>query len=459
MPDEKIIRDTVYGYIELSPVDLSIIDTPIFQRLKRIKQLTAFALYPSANQTRFEHSLGVMYLGERVFETLSRNSDLNDIKGLPVMKGKSLEKTVHYACLLHDVGHAAFSHVGEYFYDKDVIWNLIKNESKEIFDAITNSGENLKGSAHEVMSCLVILKDFADILPSEVDLELMCRMITGADFKFNDPRFLLNPIISILNSSFDVDKLDYILRDSSTAGTSNVAIDYDRIVRGYAIRENELMFLRGAIPSIFNLMAGRDYLYQWLYNHHTVVYTDFLIERTLESWFRTRNEQNTLFSYNAIQEGVDDNKIWSLLHRCWREDVGYAWRLFERKFHKSTWKTPYDFKVSVDLLGNNKEKLLSRATDQGREVDKPNIDSFVKTICLKLGKIPGDVFISPRVAKYFNPFENRTIFFWMDNKKVPYGELAGASAFAEGPTEYPSLFYDDQKVEKEDLLSVLNEIL
>lgn len=119
----KVIRDVVHGYIPLNENDLQIIDTPLFQRLRRIRQTGAYSVYPSANHTRFEHSIGVMYLGMRVLESLKEmNIDINE----------QILNTVRYACLLHDIGHAPFSHLGEVFYSKAEIINEINNGLKKI---------------------------------------------------------------------------------------------------------------------------------------------------------------------------------------------------------------------------------------------------------------------------------------------------------------------------------------
>ena len=108
----KVIRDVVHGYIELCESDLEIIDTPHFQRLKSIRQNNPFSVYPCANHTRFEHSLGVMHLGVKVFESLNEKRMHN---GEPPFDGK-LKATVRYACLLD--GHAP-SPLREQFFRDD----------------------------------------------------------------------------------------------------------------------------------------------------------------------------------------------------------------------------------------------------------------------------------------------------------------------------------------------------
>lgn len=456
---EKIVRDIVFGYVTLQAWDVRIIDTPVFQRLKRIGQLTAFSLYPSANHTRFEHSLGVMDLGVRVFRNLEANSDVQSIADVAGTSIERLRDTVRYACLLHDVGHAAFSHVGERFYDKQSILESIKAENEGIYEAI--GGTNAKGDAHELMSCLVILKHYAEQLPREVDIELACRMIAKAEYSLNDPRKALNPVIEILNSPYDVDRLDYVLRDSKTTGTFGVSIDYERTVTGYAIRDEKLLFLRKAIPCVVNLITGRDFLYQWLYNHHTVAYTDMLVEKTLRQYFKRRKKQRlSCFSVQAIENGVDDHVVWRILRECRQKGIGQAWRLFERKFHKALWKTPYDFDTCHDLTRPKKARLLDLLKEQGRLSDQPRLDAFLNQVSAKLGGVAeGGILISMHAVKHFDPVANRQVYFWLNEEAVEYGRLCGASPFAAGSIDYPLVFFDPSETDREQLIAAIDAAL
>lgn len=122
----KIIRDPIHGYISINDIDLKFIDTSTFQRLRRVKQSGCYTVYPSSNHTRFEHSIGVMHLSARVFETVTKkipDDQIDEIK--PYLE--CFEKTVRYACLLHDVGHTPLSHTGEALFD-------IKSLKKELLD-------------------------------------------------------------------------------------------------------------------------------------------------------------------------------------------------------------------------------------------------------------------------------------------------------------------------------------
>jgi len=118
----KILRDLIHGYINLTTIDLLIIDTPHFQRLKDIRQLTAQHVFPSARHTRFEHSLGVMELTRQAIKHINNNGFLSGIpkemKEIYKKKGEiivdeDLKFNTSLAALLHDVGHFPFSHVGE----------------------------------------------------------------------------------------------------------------------------------------------------------------------------------------------------------------------------------------------------------------------------------------------------------------------------------------------------------
>ncbi len=459
---DKIVRDIVYGYIDLrSPRRdvLSVVDTPLFQRLKRIAQLTAFSLYPSANHTRFEHSLGVMHLGSLVFANLEENSD---IKGMAAEAGTSvdvLRDTVTYACLLHDIGHAAFSHVGERFYQKETILESIKQEDAKLFENVW--GAEVKGDEHELMSCLVLLKAYAGQLPGSVDLELACRMISNAEYPLEDEKRCLNPVIEILNSPYDVDRLDYVLRDSRSTGTFGVSIDYERIIRGYAIRDNTLLFLKKSIPCVVNLITGRDFLYQWLYNHHTVAYTDLLVEDSLRQYFGAgKDSLENVFSMQAIETGVDDHTVWRILHACRDEEMGHARRIFERRFHHAVWKTPYDFEKDGTLSAPKRSKLLDLVKGQGREADNTKVQNLRAELCRHMpGVAEGDLLISMRPVKHFNPVTNRTVHFWIHNRAVAYHELSGGSPFASGPTDYPLIFFDPCQVTRDDVVEAIDAVV
>jgi len=284
--DQKIIRDSLHGYISI-PIIIckEIIDTPIFQRLKRIEQTSMRPLYPSAHHDRFVHSIGVYYLGEKALTGL-----INNIKGTDYYEN-NLESWNKYgllfklACLLHDCAHAPFSHSFEYAYlgarngDK---WNEIKEELKKSIiipkgdlSLYEYSIDNLfchKPAPHEVFSAIIVAHKFADniktvseslfpdfnysvehiefiqraILGMKYDIEGISKNLRNEETQKSSKEIIkaiehfniLNCLIQLLNSSsFDVDKLDYIIRDSFAAGIQNLSVDVERILSSLTLIE------------------------------------------------------------------------------------------------------------------------------------------------------------------------------------------------------------------------------
>lgn len=279
----KIIRDIVYGYIEIDDFIEKIINTLSFQRLKDIKQLTAQHVFPSANHNRFEHSLGVYHLSVLASSPLKRllmDQHIDD------KKIDDLLFNFNIASLLHDIGHAPFSHLGEkYYQSKDKIASEIKN-------LIEHNNLSIKtdifstGSKHELMSCYVLLSNYKDLLgiDKRIDFELLCRCIVGKEFSANlndEEIWVKNIIIKLLNSgTIDIDKIDYLIRDAYMTGVSVPGIDIDRLFKNFYLNPDtkKLTFHHRALPVIQNIIEARDSMYLWVYNHHVTVYTDFIIE-------------------------------------------------------------------------------------------------------------------------------------------------------------------------------------
>lgn len=372
---DKIIKDPVHGYISLSKKDLDIIDTFIFQRLKRIKHLPADVVYPGATHTRFEHSLGVMALSEFIFQTLKEQGVLAQ---KILTNEDEYKNTLRYAALLHDVGHTPLSHVCEKFgEDRQCLSKVLKRH-----------GVNIKpkgsGASHEWTSCAIALDYFDDILKqNEVDLDLFCRTICGVPFEGEDE--VLNPLIEIINSQTDADKLDYILRDSLMTGAVLTSIDKDRIIRSFTVVDNRLALSKQALSVITQLIYGRDALYLWVYTHHAVVYYQSLIQRYLMYLIDHGVPIQDLFSLKSLVNGMDDHELYHLLRKH-KDDYEYTKRLFEqifsRRFYKTLWKNPFECIQVYGFSDLEIEKLLLDPPEQLeqaiiKEFNLPEFSVFV----------------------------------------------------------------------------------
>jgi len=279
----KAIKDSVHGYIKLPSIFYdSFIDTPIFQRLRNIEQTGMRILFPSARHDRFIHSIGTCYLGMKAFESLYNNLCIDG-----TLETMAIEKNFwdrHYllfsiACLLHDCGHTPFSHSLEYIYnlERDNTDKYLTKLDKDLAESngsteFATAVEGTSAKPHEKMSALVVKKYFDNpikvllinifsngiyqgqdirLLSDEQKSALKTDVVLNADIDFvmrsilgykypensgNQLNQIKNCFISLLNSSnFDMDSLDYIIRDSQMAGLNNYSIDVDRILNSLTL--------------------------------------------------------------------------------------------------------------------------------------------------------------------------------------------------------------------------------
>ncbi|MFX0137717.1 MAG: HD domain-containing protein [Candidatus Hodarchaeota archaeon] len=386
------------------------IDTPFMQRLKRIRHAPADAVYPSCTHTRFTHSLGVMQLGITLFDKLvNRNIlDTNIIEDI-----QKYRNTVKYACLLHDIGHTPLSHICEGFGDNAI--NAYETYIKPkgiVFEEVPT------GSKHEWASCAISVECFHEELQKQgVDLELFCRMICGIQYQEQEKAWL-NPLIYILNSWTDVDKIDYLLRDGHMSGAKLAVLDYDRLLSAFSIYNNEIYVSKQGFSIISQLVHGRDSLYLWLYTHHAVSYYGSLIQRYIEHLISVGKNVD-LFSLKALINGADDYQLYSHLRQCFDTDDPLIKilhnQIFNRNFYKALWKTPFECE---DLLGSLPKKKLVL-----------NCKKFELDIINKFNLPPNSVFIYE--AK-FKIFEEAATDIWVcvGDKKENFTKYFNESVYA-----------------------------
>lgn len=322
MDKSKIFKDPIYGYIEIPNLLIkNVIDTPVFQRLRRIVQTSYAPLYATALHNRFTHSLGVYHLGRIAINAIIEKTietEKNFFKGY--------KNVFLLACLLHDVGHAPFSHIGEVFYlkekdDYSEIHMLLKKTVKDSkFSKDVPSLKSEFAAPHEIMSVIVGLKQFENLcIESETPIfanpenrSFFARCITGYVYKeINAETEKLNCLIPLLNSPLiDVDKLDYLMRDAYMLGFNSVSIDYKRLLSALQIltKENgitELVYNKNAISVIENVVYARDAEKHWIQMHPAVLYEMYLLRGAMKQLKSCLMGDSDLFSYKAlIQKGV-----------------------------------------------------------------------------------------------------------------------------------------------------------
>lgn len=270
----KIIIDPVHGDIGLSELETELIDTPTFQRLRRIKQLGfAYTVYPNARHSRFEHSLGVMHIMTRILESVrDRNNDAvsdDDFRKLRI------------AALLHDIGHYPYSHLME-----KIDWDLAKKY-------ITKKGQDEKMEAtppreypkHDKLGEIVITnrKEIKEKLETGgIDPEEIAALIKGQRVGLMFP--------NLLNASLDVDRLDYLVRDSLNTGLPYGKVDLNYIVNNLELtneREKEIVVRGKAKSSIEHMLLGRYFMFNTVYMHKTVFAFEEIIRRiVLALWVK-----------------------------------------------------------------------------------------------------------------------------------------------------------------------------
>lgn len=323
----KRVRDPIYGYLEI-PDNLmnQVIDTPVFQRLRRIVQTSYAPLYPSALHNRFIHSLGVFHLGKLAVSALV--CELRQKKYTPVDCQDSIDRYKDIfllACLLHDIGHAPFSHTGEKLFLERIdnaryvkIHRTLRDliGTQQFADSIPEDSK--AAAAHELMSAIVGIRQFGFLFNDSSEKEFFARCITGYLYSDNDSEWLgiLNCFISLLNSKvIDVDRLDYLIRDTFFTGVDSVNIDYIRLLSSLTIvkvlkeekdksyYEYSLAYNKGAISTIESVVFARDSARKWIQTHPAVLYESYILQHIMERVnLQCSDDEHKLFSEEALTE-------------------------------------------------------------------------------------------------------------------------------------------------------------
>ncbi len=253
---EKIINDPIYGFIKIETgIILDIIEHPFFQRLRRISQLgLSYLVYPGAYHTRFHHALGCLFLMNKAIEQLRK-------KGHTITNKE--EEAVCLAILLHDIGHSPFSHALE----KSIVNNI----------------------NHEDISLLFMQK-----LDEQFNGKLSLAI------KIFQNKYKKKFLHQLISSQLDMDRLDYLTRDSFYSGVQEGVIGTERIINMLNVVENKLVIEEKGIYSIEKFLIARRLMYWQVYLHKTVLSAENTLMKVMKRAKEVASIDKRLFASDAL---------------------------------------------------------------------------------------------------------------------------------------------------------------
>lgn len=303
----KTIKDSVHDHIEVTGVGLELLDTPAVQRLRHIKQLgTAELVYPSANHTRFEHSLGVYHLAGEALAQLG-------------IAGRNAAH-VRAAALLHDIGHTPYSH------------------------NIEPLVERRTGSAHSDVTDRLTDGEVAAVLDEhDLDPNRIAGLIRG-EGQFGQ----------LISGELDLDRMDYLVRDAHHTGVPYGTIDHERLVRELTFIGDQLVLREGNVQTAESLLIARALMNPTVYNHHAARIAKSMLRRATE-----RLVEADVISAPELRR-MDDHDLHAALRR-YDETRALAERLRHRSLYKRAVWTE---------LENVPEAILEADHAQIREIEE-----------------------------------------------------------------------------------------
>lgn len=272
-------RDPIHGFIEVTEQELKIINSAPFQRLRNIRQLaTTYLVYHGAEHTRFGHSIGVMHLTSRVFDSVTRKNPnlFSDDYEENEKKVKWYRQLLRLIGLTHDLGHAPFSHASEELFkqgkEHEDYTKIIICET-EIADYIREIGEQYKQQYGNSF----------DITPELIWMIYEGKDVTNEQFIVPDFMFLK----SFMDGELDCDKMDYLLRDSLYCGVTYGKYDLNRFVSTLTAYKQEnliqLAIERGGVQALEEFVLARYFMFIQVYFHKTRRYLDKALVKSLKA--------------------------------------------------------------------------------------------------------------------------------------------------------------------------------
>ncbi|AST93586.1 hypothetical protein BC6307_21100 [Sutcliffiella cohnii] len=333
----KSVLDPIHGLIKMTEEEMEIISHPLFNRLRRIKQNTfLYYVFPSANHTRFEHSIGVMHLASEMFLSAIRNGDIvknkqrkyNIKEDSNIVDSKYLQESefvnaylnLRIAALLHDIGHGPMSHLFDKFAPKsNDFLEMVKNDQSIKFcnefaaalDKIIKNSNNDQVE-HEYVSYYFTVKILLDLGFSEERIKtILTIMNENLNLKqININGHSLTPFLNqiVAGAPLDCDRMDYLLRDSYFTGVRYGKYDLNRLLKsllGYIDNETNKIRLgikNSGLPAIENFLQARYELYIQVYFHKTNQSCNTML---LASTATLINNQHKFVNCNSVKEFIE----------------------------------------------------------------------------------------------------------------------------------------------------------
>ncbi len=341
----KVIRDPIHDYIELDELALQLIDSPQVQRLRRIRQLGFSNLvYPGANHTRFEHSLGVYHLTGFLINQVDEHQQTELLA----------------AALLHDIGHGPFSHATE---------ELIERYTRKSHDSV-----------EELLKKGVI----SDVLKEHgISASSVARHIRGETYPGQ-----------IINSEIDVDRMDYLVRDAHYTGVAFGLVDHVRLIHELRFNDNKLVLNIGGLQAAESLLVSRLLMHPTVYFHHVCRIAESMCTRAAE--YLIENKDLSPQSFRRM----DDVTFMMEMKTAGGYAAEIAIRLDERRLFKRALYTGFD-SLNADVLklrGNIKrvEKEIAESAGVAAEYvivdipDEPQIHEMKAQVLINGKMVPID---------------------------------------------------------------------
>lgn len=316
-------RDPIHGMITINELEREIINTSTFQRLRHIRQLaTTYLVYHGAEHTRFGHSLGVMHIASKALDFLKEKEPLKS-KLKNDDNYRKIKYTLRLAALLHDVGHAPFSHVGE----------------KTLFPKLMDV-DGSEGDGHEIYTRLIIKEKFADIIDTYYDKTGVKTSDILSLLKGNTRDNNLRFTYDIISGQLDADKMDYLLRDSHYCGVNYGLYDLDKLLNSLCICESpngdwQLGIMSDGIYSAEEFIYARYWMFLQVYFHKTRRIYDRYLAKLLEQVLKKYPSEISKYVE------LDDNDVFQIIKE--RKDLKneiWANNLYYRKHIKEAFVSP-----------------------------------------------------------------------------------------------------------------------